>query len=192
MITKHFINLTNGIECIPNLNEKGIHYEFIRIQSTSIESKSWLKLFYDLDHNFLMNLALDYTCIVYDAGANKKTSKTIWYGIPLIKYVLNKLWYNKAQKAYMSTKKGTINVTDYFDIIYTDLFVFDDSKQKALLKQKLSYYKKFLQGRFVRLEGVSIQTKNDGDIDYFLSILNKSIEESTFNDNLDFVESNFN
>ena len=59
---KHFINLTNGIEAIPFLD----NYEFVRIPSTYCEAKAWDKLMLSLDSNFLMNLAVGNTCIIYD------------------------------------------------------------------------------------------------------------------------------
>lgn len=34
-VAKHFINLKNGIEAIPELDGLGVSYDFIRIQSTS-------------------------------------------------------------------------------------------------------------------------------------------------------------
>ena len=38
------------------------------------------KLFLDLDHNFLIHLALGFDCVVYDRGTRKKYSKTISRG----------------------------------------------------------------------------------------------------------------
>lgn len=34
---KHFVNLKNGIEAIPDLEELGVSYDFMRIQSTMCE-----------------------------------------------------------------------------------------------------------------------------------------------------------
>lgn len=34
-VAKHFINIKNGIEAIPELEGLGVSYDFIRIQSTS-------------------------------------------------------------------------------------------------------------------------------------------------------------
>ena len=53
---KNWINLTNGIEDIENLD----NFSFIRIQSTTLERKDYIKLFLDLDHNFLIHLVFLY------------------------------------------------------------------------------------------------------------------------------------
>ena len=65
---KHYYNLTNGLQ-FKNFNEP---YSFIRIQSTACEQKRWDFIIQDLDNDFLYNLAIGNTCIVYDLSEKKK------------------------------------------------------------------------------------------------------------------------
>ena len=84
----NFINLTNGLEFFDKVDNP----QFLRIRSTTLERKDFLFLLMDLDHNFLMNLALGKECVVYDCGTNKALSKTIYLGIPFIRYALQRRW----------------------------------------------------------------------------------------------------
>jgi len=68
----NFLNLSNGTEAITEIEAP---FSFVRIQSTTLERKDYIKLFLDLDHNFLLHLALGYHCIVHDRGTNRKTLK---------------------------------------------------------------------------------------------------------------------
>ena len=173
MKTKHFINLTNGIEAIPFLQGQGIDFDFIRIQSTTIERRNWNKLISDLDHNFLLMLALGYECKVYDYGTNRKMSKTIYLGLPLIEYILNRFWYGYTMPAirYSRTGEQILDMKDQYDFIYNQLFVFDQDKQKGLLRKKLSYYKRFLNDSQVHLDGLSESTDKDGNYAFYIEIV---------------------
>lgn len=168
---KHFINLTNGIEAIKEY--KLTDYSFIRIQSTTIERKDWIKLLGDLDHNFLVNLALGEECKVYDYGTNRKFSKTIYYGLPLIEFCLNRYWYSYESPAYRYTRQGVLmsDTETSFQHIYNELFVYNSTKDKEKLKTKLKYYKKFLNSNKINLIGISSSTTNDGRYEFYTSIL---------------------
>jgi len=175
MKTKNFLNLTNGLEFeVKNPN-------FIRIQSTTLERKDYLKLLLDLDHNFLMWLALGYKCNVYDCGTNKPFSKTIYSGIEIIRYCLNREWYGIIPKDVKRIKRNgeqtTEDISGYYNSIYENLFVYDNNKSKEKLKRKLRYYKRYLNSDQVHLFGISKSTYNDGKIDYY-SLLAKRLYDS--------------
>jgi len=170
MIEKHYINLTNGIEWIENIPIDG----FLRIRSTTLERHDFLFLMMDLDHNLLMHLALGYKCIIYNCGTRKEFSRTVYQGIPIINYILNRRWYDINPDFIPRVRRnGTLdesmNLFEYFDHIYKNLFVHDMNSNKVKLKVKLDYYKRFLGGIKVLLEGKSISTINDGNYDYFSS-----------------------
>lgn len=174
MKTKHFLNLTNGIEFANELNGKGIDYEFIRIQSTTIERKDWIKLFNDLDHNFLLNLAIGNKCLVYDCGTNRLNSKTIYYAIPLIRYILNREWHGiTPETVYIGNRNNIVQTEsiDYFNHIFNSLFTFNTTKEKQAVKTKLRYYKRFLNSNEVLIEGVSKSTSNDGNYSLYKEML---------------------
>ncbi|HAX18280.1 MAG TPA: hypothetical protein DCY00_06770 [Actinobacteria bacterium] len=171
---KHFINLTNGIEQIPNLKPEEIN--FLRIQSTTLERKNYYKLFSELDNNFLMNLVLGNKCIVYDFGTNKPLSKTIYLGLPIIEYCLNKYWTGYEADKVMVGRKFQCNIKDYVEKeIYQKYFMHHGEKTlqaKINLTQKFFYFKKFIRGR-INLIGVSKPTNHDSDILFYKNIIEK-------------------
>lgn len=175
MKNKHFINLTNGIEKIPELNSSGIEFSFIRIQSTTLERKDYIKLLQDLDHNLLIHLALGFNCIIYDYGTNRNISKTIYLGIPFIEYTLNKLWYNLDEVPYRYTRSTYEKLKEpSFGHIYNDIFIHNQNNIKNNLKTKLKYYKKFLNSDKINIKGVSKSTNNDGKYQYYFELLNNN------------------
>ena len=179
MKTKHFINLTNGIERIPELKEKNIDYSFIRLQSTTIENKSWFKLMYSLDDNLLMWLSLGYTCYLYDYGTNRPESKTIYYGVPLIKYFLERYWLNKNPKSVL-IGRGKTNEINYLNHLYERIFIYhEDTSLKNKnnlstlinLKRKYKYFRKYLNTNEINLIGISKSTDKDGEQQFYNNIL---------------------
>jgi hypothetical protein len=176
-MVKYFINLTNGIEQIPHIPKNKIN--FIRIQSTTLERKNWYKLFSDLDNNLLMWLALGMKCKIYDFGTNRKISKTIYLGLPIIEYCLNKFWMDYEAKTVMVGRKFTINCKDYVEKeIYQRYFIFHDEKSlqaKINLSIKFKYYKKYVNKK-IQLVGISHSTSRDSDVLFYKNILNKFIK----------------
>eukprot|EP00879_Flechtneria_rotunda_P014313 GHRR01014953.1.p1 GENE.GHRR01014953.1~~GHRR01014953.1.p1 ORF type:complete len:127 (+),score=30.24 GHRR01014953.1:233-613(+) len=59
--SKHFLNLTNGLELAPLLEEWQLPFSVVRIRSTSLEQQSFEKLVLELDANFLLTLALGHS-----------------------------------------------------------------------------------------------------------------------------------
>lgn len=177
-MVKHFINLTNGIEQIPYIPINKIN--FIRIQSTTIERKNYYKLFSDLDHNLLMWLVLGAKCKIYDFGTNREISKTIYLGLPIIEYCLNKFWLGYEAKTVMVGKKFTIDCKKYVEKeIYQKYFIYHCEKTlqaKINLSVKFSYYKKFINNR-IKLIGISKSTSHDSDIIFYKNILNEYINK---------------
>lgn len=163
----HFVNLTNGIGVLPSLP---FDAQFLYIRSTTIERKDWLTLFGDLDHNFLMSLALGRRCVVYDMGTNRPSSKVIYYGIPLIRYALNRLWYGLNPPVVLAGRGKGVDVRVCFEGIYSWLFIQGDAL-RGVVKKKLNYYRHFLGAAAVDLVGVSWATARDGDRDYHRRVL---------------------
>lgn len=175
---KHYLNLTNGIEWLEEIKNTKEPYSFIRIQSTTLERKNYLKLFNDLDHDFLLHLALGFKCIVYDCGTNRPFSKTIYYGIPLIRYVLNRRWFDLIPDTVNRlNRNGSIgeNVSVQYNKIYNELFRWDQNISKEHLKKKLDYYSKYLVGNEISLEGISKSTKNDGNYELYSKIVKNKL-----------------
>jgi hypothetical protein len=174
---KHFVNLTNGIEALPHLRD----YSFIRIQSTTLERKNYYKLFVDLDHNLLMWLALGYECFVYDFGTNRPVSKTIYLGLPIIEYCLNKYWLGYEMKSVMAGRRFQMNIKDYVESeVYSKLFLYHSEKNlqaKISLDVKYRYYRKFIPEHLpnIKLVGKSASTIHDSDIEFYKELLMENV-----------------
>jgi hypothetical protein len=157
----HFLNLSNGILWKPELIGP-IH--FMRLESTTLESRCWQKFFGDLDHNLLMHLAIGKTCIVYDCGCRREFSKTIRWGIPLIRYTLERRWFGECLTPPIDPRSGQ-NFTTWFAQVYKEFFETNGSQEKGHVKRKLDYYKKWVsasENKGVYLIGKSKITDLDG------------------------------
>jgi len=60
--SRHFINLTNGVEALPTLTALQLTYSFVRLPSTDCEQQNWEQLLLSLDANLLTMLALGHRC----------------------------------------------------------------------------------------------------------------------------------
>lgn len=173
-MTKHYLNLTNGLEWLPDVQVLNQPYSFVRIQSTTLECKNYIKLIGDLDHDFLLHLAIGTKVFLYDCGTNRAYSKTIYSGVPIIRYILNRFWFGTIpDKVYRLCRNGSQGSEEsiYFDSVYRNLFEFDQNREKSSVKTKLNYYKRYLNCAEIDLVGVSCSTKNDGNYPFYRELL---------------------
>jgi len=164
MKTKYFINLSTGIEAIaemPFLQHTDI--SFVRIQSSHCEAAAFEDILLGLDANFLMYLALGYTCIVIDYGARSHTSKAVRIGLEWIRYFLNIVWLNKRIKPIINQK----DVSEFFYENYI--------KVSKKTRSKFRYYRKYLQTNQIRLIGLTKSTEYDGYFDNYIHILKENL-----------------
>jgi|WetSurMetagenome_2_1015567.scaffolds.fasta_scaffold162263_2 hypothetical protein len=173
--TKHFVNLTNGIEHIEELLEMGCDVNFVRIQSTTLERKDWSKLMHDLDHNLLMYLALGYDCYFYDCGTNRTLSKTCSVGVHLVNYILQRRWTGQIPPAVRFSKNGRhkYNEDKFYDYVYNHLFTYNQDGEKAKLKKKIDYYRKYAVGDIGDIIPASRSTSNDGNYVFYSNLVRK-------------------
>jgi len=178
-MTKYFLNLTNGLEKLEDI-EFIIPIEqlnFTYIASTTLENKNYLKLLTELDHNLLFNLAIGNTCYFYDYGTNRPFSKTCYQGVPLIVYLLTRFWLGIDDESlcYRYDRRGEnkiFDVKERYKFIYDYLFTYDSNKDKEYLKTKLKKYKhKFLITNRINLIPISKSTINDGNYEYHKNII---------------------
>ena len=176
MKTIHYINLTSGVEAIPELSSaeyayfNGICYSpinisdwhFLRIQSTACEQKRWEYILSDLDNDFLMNLALGNKCVIHDYSAHKTCPRSIFQGLEWIKFSLEWAWFDHIGKVNI---RGD-DCTTYFA---KELFKIKDGATMV----KLKYFRKFLNTDKLNIETIVAQTKHDGDIEFHKDILKK-------------------
>jgi hypothetical protein len=158
---KHYINLTNGLEyLIYGIKPDG----FIRIQSTACEQKRWWDIILDLDYTFLLDITQN-PVIIYDASAHKNVPRAIFQGLEWIKYVLHRRWL---KQSYTPIVRGH-NCSEYFDWVYQV-----DCKERKKALKKLDYINKITSPKFIKIEAISHQTKNDGDYIFFRQIIKKT------------------
>ena len=178
-MNKVFLNLTNGLEFLPELSEEERNtIMFTYIASTTLENKSYIKLLVDLDHNLLFNLAIGNECFIVDYGTNRPFSKTIYLGIPLIRYCLTRFWLDEDREdlCYRLTRNGSSKICEVerFKFIYDFIFNYDLTREKLNLKTKLKKYKKkFLRTSAINLHGYSISTCHDGKHSYYKALIEK-------------------
>lgn len=180
--TRHYVNLTNGLETLSQLVEWGASWAFLRLQSTTIERQDWVKLFLtDLSDDLLMHLALGWRCVVHDRGTNRPLSKTIYYALPLVQYVLDRRWYDlRPQAVWNRGRRGGrgSNVVGAYDKIYHDLFVHTQA-DTGRVKRRVEYYRRYLVARDpshgVDLVGACEATTHDGDAAFYRELAHAAL-----------------
>lgn len=170
-VQKHYLNLTNGLEWKLFLDNRRIQYSYIRIQSTTLEQHNYAKLFNDLDHDLLFNLAIGNRCFIYDCGTNRLNSKTIYLGVPLIRYILRRYWY-RIGSPFRYTRNSKEQIYDCCDSFRNIFDKIDRSviKEYRDVKNRIKYYKRFINGKDVLLHGISKSTTHDGDYGFYNNI----------------------
>jgi hypothetical protein len=144
-----------------------------------ISSGNWYKFFIDIDHNLLLWLALGTECRIYDFGTNKSVSKTIYKGLPILEYCLNKYWLNYEMKKVLIGRNPTNQKQYVENEIYKKYFEFHNEKTldtKIQITTKFKYYRKFLNCSRIKLTGVSKATSHDSDTNFYKNILNQTLD----------------
>lgn len=146
MMITTFLNLSNGLLAGDALAKP---FALVRIQSTACEQKRWGFILEDLDHTFLMPVALGLEVHVHDFGA-----RAVWQGLPWIRYALTRAW---RLSGYMShaVVRGN-DCAEYFDQCWWS------EVRHASAERKLEYYRRFAPTA-VRIVGHSARTELDGD-----------------------------
>ena len=156
---KYYLNLTNGIEWVQELNVPIKDIGCIRIQSTKCEQKDWSYIIEDLDYQFLLDLALGEDVIVLDCSPKKDVSRALYQGVEWIKYVLNRRWFDREENCFVKGNK----VNNYFKEEYKLL------SRRA--KNKLDYVKKFIITDKIYLQGMCKTTSMDSNYEGYKQIL---------------------
>jgi hypothetical protein len=168
MKTRHHLNLTNGLEAAPALVAVGGSLAFLRLQSTTIEHEDWGALLgAEVSDDILMHLALGWRCVIHDRGTRRPLSKTIYFAVPLVRYVLNRRWYGLApSEVILQGGRGGSgeDAMELFASIY-DRFFMRAQEDKGRVKKRVDYFRRYLVGGScgVNLEGDSVSTDHDGD-----------------------------
>lgn len=169
---KWYVNMTNGIEAIPILEELNIPFSFVNIQSTHLEQKHINLMMRGLGADFLMNLAIGKECVVIDYGAQKKNSRAIYQGLPLIKYICERSWFDDFDLPFIISRNGEDKqgAQKLFEEYYHTL----DKKTKRYISRYKSYSGLNLDRR-VKLKGLSQPTYNDNNSLFYKEIVEQFI-----------------
>jgi hypothetical protein len=174
--TRHYINLSNGIEAIGPLLEAGLlpdHVRFCRVQSSHCEAQDFHAILQNLDHDLLMHLALGFDVRVYDFGSRgnfwqdshedgpKYVPRAVWWGLEWSRYALSEVWHLDPPPPLL---RG-YNVEDLFR-----------EKANTLpkpLHKRLKYYRSYLSPGLSKLQlsGYYAQTLLDGKKDAYHEML---------------------
>ena len=88
---KKFINLTTGLEWLPEIKPDG----FVRIESTLCEQRHWSLLVQRIDANFIFPLVRGEDVMLYDTSSrNGDLSRACWQGAPLLEYFLHRALFD--------------------------------------------------------------------------------------------------
>eukprot|EP00891_Asterochloris_glomerata_P009942 jgi/Astpho2/9942/Aster-x0879 len=105
------------------LEQLGLPFSYVRIQSTACEQHRFEHLMNDLDADLLINLALGRRCLVWDYGSRSRRDgvpKALWYGIEFIKYALRRQWLGRCQQCWLrgrpAAKQFERYVTGFSDL----------------------------------------------------------------------------
>jgi len=143
-----FYNLTNGLEMVDIKKEP----HFVRIQSSHIETQAWNQLFNQLSDELLFYLAIGEECCIVEGSHNPRHSMLARVGIPVILYVLYRIWFNEIRSFPLLERR-------YLEKIYRSLH--------RSTKTKLKYYRKFLLTNEINLTCYIFITKKDGKYEWF-------------------------
>ena len=168
---KTWLNLTNGIECVPYLKEKNIPYDFCRFRSCSFEQKRWGDAIDSMPDDMLMRLALGIPQAIVDFGANRPCSRAIRQGIPIALRICAEAWLPYEfddRPMYIFNRNGNVRNVGI-----------DFAKQVASLnkrqKSRLKYFSKYFNSDCM-MHGLylySAPTVHDGDYNYYSKIVEK-------------------
>ncbi len=156
----YFINLTLGLEHL-ELYRHLFFDGFTRLQSSHLETKQFQRFIQEVCNNILMHLALGRKVCIFDCTSRKKkgnVSRALWQGIPWITYCLERAWFNRETSA----KYG---MHCHFKEQYESM--------DRPTKQRLKYYRKFLNTDKIDLGYICDGTDNDGNCEYYQELVRR-------------------
>lgn len=154
---RHFINLTNGIEALPDMSSlvPASELRFIRIQSSHCESCAYDKLLNSLDNELLFSLACGRDCYVYDFASRNKSHgipRALFMGLEFVKWSVSYLWFTDdsdalPEKAFVRGK----NTVPFWRDQVLPYKISKDTKKKV---RYFAAFAKEMGVRDVKLHGV--------------------------------------
>lgn len=151
-----WINLTNGIEVVPYLNES-VSYGFCRLRSCSFEQANWNDAIADMPDDMLIRLALGRTEYVIDLGANRPCPRALRQGLMIAIRRISVSWdIPVSEHMYLCDRSGRpMRVSDDFARQSMRL----DKRQRG----RLEYFRKYLDTDCLHIVMMCAPTGHDGD-----------------------------
>jgi len=183
---KRFINLTNGMEVIPQLLTSGISFDdlnWIRIQSTHCENTNYYGIMESLDANFLMNVAVGNVCLIFDYGSRGTGQligtddhrygipRSYWWGIEWIRHCLSFVWKLEEANSQQRFVRG-----------YNAKNIFDEQllQMPKTLQRRLKYYRPYVLTRALHIYPIYSRTSNDGEKTFYHDLMRQLQTSSEF------------
>lgn len=167
---RHYLNLSNGLEAAPTVLASGEPWALLYLRSTTLERRDWPRLFLEeLSDDLLWHLATGTVCVLHDRGTRRPLSKTVYHGVPLIRYVLARHWYghDPASVPRQGPRGGTVtDVGAEFRAVY-GAAVAGRNRDANRVRKRLNYYQRFASpAGVVWFSGASVATEHDGDREF--------------------------
>lgn len=189
---RHFINLTNGIEALPDMSSllPGSELRFIRIQSSHCESGAYDKLLNSLDNELLFSLACGRDCYVYDFASRNKSQgvpRALFMGLEFVKWSVSYLWFTGDPDAI--PEKAFVRGKNTVPFWRDEVLPYKISKDT---KKKVRYFAPFAKEmgvRDIKLHGVYGRVSEiDGCKDVHVKLVRDWLEEQLNNGSDDDAE----
>ena len=119
----------------------------------------------EVPDDMLMHLALGWRCVVHDRGTLRPLSKTLFFGVPLIRYVLDRAWTTVAPEQVPLVGPWGGPAPDgaaRFDAIFCGL------GHETI--RRVRYYSRYWTGGPADLVGDGSATEHDGDVAYYAGL----------------------
>lgn len=177
---RHFINLTNGIEAIPQLLSSGVNeneLNYIRIQSTHCESRNYNAILEGLDTTLLMNLARGNVCLLYDFGSRGTGTligeddekygipRAYWMGTEWIRHALASIWHLPEARLGKRYVRG-YNSVDHFN---EQIMLIP-----KVLRRRIKYFRPYVTTKHLHLYPIYKRTMEDANKQFHVDTMASS------------------
>ena len=162
-----WVNLTNGIEVVRDLDKCGCGYNFCRFQSTSFEQRDWGAAIDSMPDDMLVNLAVGKPQTIIDFGANKNCPRAMRQGIPIAVDILAHAWGIETDDKLRIFSRDGKNIVTVDDDTRMNILRSMTNRQRS----RLNYFKKYVCTDKIEFNLLCGKTTHDNDYDFHVDML---------------------
>lgn len=162
-----WVNLTNGIEVVRDLDRCDCGYNFCRFQSTSFEQHDWGAAIDSMPDDMLVNLAVGKPQTIIDFGANKNCPRAMRQGIPIAADILAHAWDIETDDKLRIFSRDGKNLITVGDDTRMDILRSMTKRQRS----RLNYFKKYVCTDKIEFTLLCGKTTHDNDYDFHVDML---------------------